>query len=60
MGHKPKIIYSDDETALSTEAMQKYFKDHNIAHVITRSHAWFIERFIRTFKDMLYKRVEAS
>jgi len=60
MGHKPEIIYSDDETALSTDAMQKYFKEHKIKHVITRIHAWFIERFIRTFKDMLYKRVAAS
>lgn len=60
MGHKPEIIYSDDETSLSTAAMQKYFKDHNISHVITRSHAWFVERFIRTFKDMLYKRTTAS
>ena len=60
MGRKPEIIYSDDETALSTDAMQKYFKEHKISHVITRVHAWFIERFIRTFKDMLYKRVEAS
>ena len=60
MGHKPEIIYSDDETSLSTVAIQKYFKDHNIDHVITRSHAWFIERFIRTFKDMLYKRIETS
>ena len=60
MGHKPEIIYSDDETALSTTAMQQFFKDKNISHVVTRSHAWFIERFIRTFKDMLYKRIEAS
>jgi len=60
MGHKPEIIYSDDETSLSTTATQTYFKEHNIKHVITRSHAWFIERFIRTFKDMLYKRIAAS
>ena len=60
MGHKPEIIYSDDETALSTTAMQKYFKDYKIKHVITRTHAWFAERFIRTFKSSLYKRVEAS
>jgi len=60
MGHKPDIIYSDDEASLSTDAMKTYFKDHKISHVITRSHAWFCERFIRTFKDTLYKRVEAS
>ena len=59
MGHKPEIIYSDDEASLSTDAMQKYLKERNIRKVIARSHAWFCERFIRTFKDMLYKRVEA-
>ena len=60
MGHKPEIIYSDDETSLSTNAMQTYFKNNNIKHVVTRTHAWFVERFIRTFKNMLYIRVESS
>jgi hypothetical protein len=60
MGHKPEILYSDDETALSTDAIQKYLKDENIKHIITRSHAWFAERAIRTFKEMLYKRIENS
>ena len=60
MGHKPEIIYTDDEKGLDTEAMNKYFKDNNIKHVITRSHPWFIERAIRTFKDALYKRIENS
>ena len=32
----------------------------NIKHIITRSHAWFAERAIRTFKEMLYKRIENS
>ena len=27
MKHKPEIIYSDDETSLSTDAMQTYFKE---------------------------------
>jgi hypothetical protein len=60
MGHKPEILYSDDETALSTDAIQKYLKDENIKHIITRTHAWFAERAIRTFKEMLYKRIENS
>ena len=60
MGHKPEILYSDDETALSTDAIQKYLKDENIKHIISRSHAWFAERAIRTFKEMLYKRIENS
>jgi hypothetical protein len=58
MGNTPKIIYTDDEGALKTEAMQKYFKEQDITHIITRSHAHFVERFIRTFKDALYKRID--
>ena len=58
MGNTPRIIYTDDEGALKTEAMQKYFKEKNITHIVTRSHAHFVERFIRTFKDALYKRID--
>ena len=60
MGKKPKIIYTDDEGALSKEAIQKCLKDENIEHHRTRAHPNFSERAIRTFKDMLYKRVEAD
>ena len=35
-------------------------KDEGILHHITRGHANFCERAIRTFKDMLYKRIEAD
>ena len=58
MGKKPKIIYTDDEGALSKEAIQTYLKEQKIEHHRTRAHANFGERAIRTFKDMLYKRVE--
>ena len=58
MKNTPKIIYTDDEGALKTEAMQKYFNEKNISHIITRTHAHFAERFIRTFKDALYKRID--
>ena len=60
MGKKPEIMYTDDETALSTEAIQKYLEDENIEHHRTRAHPNFSERAIRTFKDMLYRRVEAD
>ena len=58
MGAKPEIIYTDDEGALHTKSIQTYFKENNITHYITRNHAWFAERFIRTFKLMLYKRID--
>jgi len=60
MGEKPEIIYTDDEAALSSQAMQTYFKEKNIKHVITRTHAWFAERAIKTFKQALYKIIENS
>ena len=60
MGKKPEMIYTDDEGALNKEAIQNYLKDENIEHHGTRAHPNFSERAIRTFKDMLYKRVEAD
>ena len=60
MGKKPEIIYTDDEGALNKEAIQKYLKDENIEHHRTRAHPNFSEGAIRTFKDMLYRRVEAD
>ena len=60
MGKKPDIIYTDDEGALKKEAIQKYLKDENTEHHRTRAHTNFSERAIRTFKDMLSKRVEAD
>ena len=58
MGKKPEIIYTDDEGALHKPSIQTYFKEQNILHYITKNHAWFAERFIRTFKLMLYKRID--
>ena len=60
MGKKPKLLYTDDEKSLSSDAIQKYLEDENIKHIIGRTSSWFAERGIRTFKDMLYKRVENS
>ena len=58
MKHKPKFLYTDDESALSKPDMKQYFDDNNIHHIITRSHAHMAERAIRTFKNSLYKRVD--
>jgi hypothetical protein len=57
MGHKPEVVYADNETALSAASIQKYFKDNKILHIATRGQASVAERSIRTFKDMLYKRI---
>ena len=58
MGKKPEILYTDDEGALHKPSIQTYFKENKITHYITRNHAWFAEICIRTFKLMLYKRID--
>jgi hypothetical protein len=58
MGKKPEIIYTDDEGALHKPSIQTDVKEKRITHYITRNHAWFAERCIRTFKSMLYKRID--
>ena len=60
MKGKPELLYTDDETALNTKAIQDYLNEEGIAHHRTRGHPNFSERAIRTYKDMLYKRVEAD
>ena len=52
MGDKPDMIYSDEESSL--------IGDRFDIRGTTRGHPNFGERFIRTFKDMFFKRVEAD
>ena len=58
IGKPPQIIYTDNEGALNSTSLHKHFKEQDIKHIITRTHAQFAERFIRTVKSGLYKRVE--
>ena len=51
MGGKPKLLYTDDEPALSSNSIQQYLKEENIQHHRTSGHANFAERGIRSFKD---------
>ena len=58
MGVKPKMIYSDNEGALNSNLFKDYCDSENIKSITTRSHAWVAERFIRTLKDMINKRIK--
>ena len=40
--------------------MTEYYIQTKIKHYVTRNHAAFAERFIRTFTDMLYKRIDGG
>ena len=57
MGQSPKVLYSDNETSMSSRSLQKYFKDNDILHIATRGSASVAEVSIKTFKNMLYKRI---
>ena len=60
MGKKPELIYSDDEGSLNSNVIKEYIESQKIEIHRTRTHPAFAERFIRTFKNMLFKRVEAD
>jgi hypothetical protein len=53
----PNIIYTDGEKAMD---LKEFYTERNIKHYVTRNHAAFAERFIRTYKAMLYKRIDGS
>ena len=58
---KPKKIYSDQEPAMTTSYdFLKWLTDNKILHITTRGHANTAERAIRTFKDLLTRRIESS
>ena len=56
MNGKPELLYTDDETALNTQAIQDYLKEQGIAHHRTRGHPNFSERAIRTYYLQLRQR----
>ena len=61
LGGYPKMIYSDEEPSLTSKEVIDFLqKEKGVRMITTRTHAGYVERFIRTFKSMLYKRIEAS
>ena len=58
MGHKPKVMCTDDESAFSSETIQKYLSDNNIKHIVVRNHPHIVERVIRTMKNLIYDRLK--
>jgi hypothetical protein len=55
MGY-PMSVYSDDDPAFKSN-VNDFFKSEQIEHIITRTHANVVERFIRTIKNMIHDRV---
>jgi hypothetical protein len=55
---KPKILMADEEGSLNSKLIDKFFKDEKVLYIINRHHAPFIERFIRTFRNMITRRLQ--
>ena len=56
---KPKQLYSDEESSVKSAKMVTFLNRTEITSVQTSTHAYTVERFIRTFKDNLYRRLDA-
>ena len=56
---KPKQLYSDEESSMRSAKMNRFLNDNDIKSVQTTTHAHTVERFIRTFKMNLYRRLDA-
>ena len=56
---KPKQLYSDEESSVKSAKMVEFLNRTEIKSVQTSTHAHTVERFIRTFKMNLYRRLDA-
>ena len=54
----PKQLYSDEESSFRAKLFFRFMSDTGIKHVQTSTHAATVERFIRTFRDNLYRRLD--
>jgi hypothetical protein len=53
MGKLPEMLYTDDEGSFHSKQAVSYYRENKIKHLITRTHAPYAERAIRTIKAML-------
>lgn len=56
----PENIYSDEGSEFISNKYKEFMKDLNVNLILTLNHAPFIERFNRSFKDMLEKYLQAT
>ena len=55
---KPKILMADEEGSLNSKTLDNFFKEEKIVYIVNRHHAPVIERFIRTFRNMVTRRLQ--
>lgn len=60
MGGKPSLFFSDDEGTLRSELFTEYVESEGMEFHRSRGKANFVERWNRTLKNMISKRLEAD
>ena len=55
----PKQLYSDEESSMRFAKVNRFLSENEIKSVQAAIHALAVERFIRTFKDDLYRRLDS-
>ena len=55
---KPKVMYSDPDSALGGDEMKAWFRTHNIKNIISKQHASIAERGIIYLKKRLDDKLE--
>ena len=59
MGGPPRVIMTVGEGAIKNSGLfQTYFEEHHITYIPTRGHPVFVDRIIRTFREMLDKIIK--
>ena len=54
---KPKVLMADEEGGLVSNFVNDHLKKEKITYIINRNHCPFVERYIRTLKSMISKRL---
>ena len=55
---KPTQLYSDEESSLRSAGFFRFVNDNNIKTIQTSTHVHTVERYIRTFNNNLYRRLD--
>jgi hypothetical protein len=58
LGGKPHILMSDEEGSLQSKLVMDYLRKEGIIYVINRNHTPYVERFIRTFRNLIGRRLQ--
>jgi len=58
MGGNPAVLMSDEEGSLHSKLVNDFLRKEGIKYIVNRNHTPFVERFIRTFRNMVFRRLQ--